>query len=98
MADGELDVITADAISTFLLPPELFPPQTQDSAAKKERRERLREAMLRFHPDKFEGRILRRVEEKDRARTKEAVAKVVVALNHLMAAGVFPSSVIRVKY
>ena len=98
MADRKLDVITADAISTFLLPLELFPPHSQDSSVKKERRERLREAMLRFHPDKFEGRILGRVEERDRDRTKEAVAKVVVALNHLMAAGVFPSPAIRVKY
>jgi len=82
----DLEAITAEAIATFLLPAERFAQKPQDSVLKKERRERLRETMLRFHPDKFEGRILGRVAERDRERTKEAVAKVAVALNTLLTA------------
>lgn len=83
----DLDAITAEAITTFLLPASRFAQAFPDLAIKKERREKLRETLLRFHPDKFEGRILSRVEEKDRAKTKEAVAKVAILLNTLMTTG-----------
>lgn len=82
----DLEAITADAVSTFLLPPEHFA-RTVDATLKKEKREKLREAMLRFHPDKFEGRILSRVVQKDHEKTKAAVAKVAITLNSLMATG-----------
>ena len=82
-----LDDLTADSISRFLL----STPQTNasgstlsDDAAKKARRDRLRETMLRFHPDKFEGRILPRVQEADRDAVREGVSKVAIALNQLM--------------
>ncbi|KAH8103532.1 hypothetical protein BXZ70DRAFT_999075 [Cristinia sonorae] len=83
----ELEAITPEAISTFLLPTELFFGGTNDPTVKKARRERLREALLRFHPDKFEGRILSRVEGGDKEKTREAVAKIAVALNTLMSNG-----------
>lgn len=83
----DLEAITPDAITTFLLPPERFSDHSTDAVLKKERREKLREAMLRFHPDKFEGRVLSRVEERDREKTQEAVAKIAVVLNSLMATG-----------
>ncbi|TCD64387.1 hypothetical protein EIP91_004134 [Steccherinum ochraceum] len=82
----DLDAITANAITSFLLPGARFTQGSQDVNLKKERREKLRETLLRFHPDKFEGRILSRVEERDRIKTKEAVAKVAILLNTLMAA------------
>ena len=49
------------------------------------RKERLRETLLRFHPDKFEGRILQRVEAIHRERVKEAADKLVRVVNSLMA-------------
>lgn len=44
----------------------------------------LRETMLRFHPDKFEIRVLSRVCSDDRQRVKEAAAAVLRAANDLM--------------
>ena len=87
----ELDVINAESISTFLLPAERFAQRPLDADLKKERRERLREALLRFHPDKFEGRILTRVVARDKEKTREAVAKVAIALNTLLAGGMLIS-------
>lgn len=40
--------------------------------------------MLRFHPDKFEGRVMRRVKESDKDKVREAVGQVARALNALM--------------
>lgn len=79
---------TLEAISRFLIPSpaelELQSPGA-DERERKEKKEKLREAMLRFHPDKFEGRIMQRVLHSDRDRVKEAVGQVVRALNALMA-------------
>lgn len=83
-----LEDITVEAISTFLLPervPSNDIPQDIDTI-QKERRNKLRETMLRFHPDKFEGRILRRVRERDQERVREAVGKVTRAVGELLAA------------
>lgn len=44
----------------------------------------LRVAMLRFHPDKFEARILARVKERDRDLVREAAHTVVRILNDLL--------------
>lgn len=44
----------------------------------------LRTTMLRFHPDKFEARVLSRVQEKDKDKVKEVAGVVVRALNSLM--------------
>ena len=52
--------------------------------ARKDRREKLRETMLRFHPDKFEGRIMGRVCDSDRELVKEAVGIVARTINALM--------------
>ncbi|EFI28213.1 hypothetical protein CC1G_14238 [Coprinopsis cinerea okayama7 len=53
------DAFTKEAISAFLLPSE--------GEDKRERKERLRESFLRFHPDKFEGRFMRRIRSEDEA-------------------------------
>lgn len=50
----------------------------------KTRRERLREAMQRWHNDKFEPRILPKVVEEDRKAVKEGVDVVVRCLNELL--------------
>jgi len=67
---------TPQAIGAFLLSPL----HSQD----KSRKERLRNAMLRWHSDKFEGRWMARVDESERAKVKEAVGAVARALTELM--------------
>lgn len=80
----EIDVeeFTSESISTFLLESDI---DSKDAMPTKERRDILRETMLRFHPDKFEGRILSMVCERDRERVREGAGRVVRALNDLMA-------------
>ncbi|KAL0955854.1 hypothetical protein HGRIS_002056 [Hohenbuehelia grisea] len=87
--------LTPDAISLFILPPSssssASSSHTADEKAvqelKKERKDKLREAMLRFHPDKFEGRVMARVRPQDREKVQTAVGQVARALNTLMGAG-----------
>ncbi|KAH9856787.1 hypothetical protein C2E23DRAFT_882096 [Lenzites betulinus] len=76
--------LTAEAITAFLVPPSETPVPTDDGASKKERKEKLRETMLRFHPDKFEGRVMRMVCASDKELVKEAVGIVARTLNTLM--------------
>ena len=73
---GAPSALGADAIAKFLLP--------RGGAAAKERRVRLREALLRFHPDKFEGRCLRYVRAADQERVREGVAEVTRGINALL--------------
>jgi len=55
---------------------------------KKDRKDKIRETMLRFHPDKFEGRLLGRVKGGDeKEKVREGVGMVVRALNRMMAEG-----------
>ncbi|OBZ65899.1 hypothetical protein A0H81_14189 [Grifola frondosa] len=56
-----IEDFTADAISSFLLPATHVDAGLDEEALKKDRKEKLRETILRFHPDKFEGRIMGRV-------------------------------------
>ncbi|KAL4259787.1 NF-kappa-B inhibitor-like protein 1 [Pleurotus pulmonarius] len=82
-----LDDFTSDAISRFVLTSSTSTgpsPASDTEQDKKERREKLREAMLRFHPDKFEGRVMSRVREGDKERVREAVGQVARVLNDLM--------------
>jgi len=85
--------LTAEAISSFLLPVVASPTvgREMDDAAndislKKERKDRLREAILRFHPDKFEGRFMRRINEKEKESVHEAIGQISRVLNSLMGA------------
>jgi hypothetical protein len=73
-----VDDLTAEAISAFLLPRDA-------GEGEKGRKEVLREAFLRFHPDKFEGRIMKLVRENEREVVRQGIGRVVVALNGLMA-------------
>ncbi|KAJ7828541.1 hypothetical protein B0H14DRAFT_3088216 [Mycena olivaceomarginata] len=75
-----LDDLTVDAIAAFLVPPSL---SVNAETEKKHRKDKLRETFLRFHPDKFEGRLMGRVRESDRQRVRDAIGVVVRALNAL---------------
>ncbi|KAF9243160.1 hypothetical protein BU15DRAFT_86553 [Melanogaster broomeanus] len=81
-----VEEITADAVSTFLLPDvgNLVSTASKSDEIKRRDRDRLRETMLRFHPDKFEGRLMQRVLADDRDRVKEAAGQVARILNVLM--------------
>ncbi|THG95368.1 hypothetical protein EW026_g6269 [Hermanssonia centrifuga] len=82
----DLEDLTVEAISAFLLPGGRIAENTTSDrdVVKKERRDKLRETMLRFHPDKFEGRILHRVHERDKERVRDAVGRVARAINELL--------------
>lgn len=76
---------TAESVLTFLIPTTTNVPPIDQEAAAKFRKERLRETLLRFHPDKFEGRTLQRVRERDRERVREVAGRLVRVVNALMA-------------
>ena len=82
----ELEDITMEAIMAFLLPGGRPPDSsaTDEGIIKKERRDKLRETMLRFHPDKFEGRIISRVRDTDKEVVREAVGRVARVINDLL--------------
>jgi len=70
-----LEDLTCESIDKFILHPAREPG--------KSRRDKLREAILKYHPDKF-SRYLHRVVEGDRARVEEGVIVVTRHLNRLM--------------
>ncbi|KAG6828528.1 hypothetical protein H0H92_007656 [Tricholoma furcatifolium] len=78
--------LTTDAILEFLIPPSSrsMADPTKAEVNKKERKEKLRETFLRFHPDKFEGRFMKLVRESERESVREAIGQVVRSLNTLM--------------
>lgn len=78
--------LTAEAISAFLFIPEKeFEEQGLDDAGRaKLRKEELRVTMLRFHPDKFEGRIIPRVKLCERAAVRDGTNAVTRAVTALM--------------
>jgi hypothetical protein len=73
----DISQITAEALSAFLFFPE-------EAGKGKTRKEELRGTMLRFHPDKFEGRIIPRVKEEERAAVREGANAVTRAVSALM--------------
>ncbi|KIK94521.1 hypothetical protein PAXRUDRAFT_142661 [Paxillus rubicundulus Ve08.2h10] len=80
-----VEEITAEAVSAFLLSDiDSLLPTTPNSSEIKRDRDKLKETLLRFHPDKFEGRLMRRVLAGDKDRVKEAVGQVARVLNILM--------------
>jgi len=73
-----LDDLTIDSISEFLFR------SAKEPAEGAQKIKTIREALLRFHPDKFEGRVTSRVSEAERAKVQEGVGIVVRTLNELM--------------
>jgi hypothetical protein len=74
--------ITAEAVSSFLFLPR---DEGHDEAEKgRARKEDLRGTILRFHPDKFEGRVIPRVKDEERAAVREGANAVTRAVTALM--------------
>lgn len=81
----DISQLTVEAISAFLFisEKELEEQGLDDTGRARVRKEELRATMLRFHPDKFEGRIIPRVKLGERAAVREganAVTRAVAAL------------------
>ena len=72
------DMLIPIHIAAFILNPQ--------HSQGKSRKDRLREALLRWHPDRFEAKWLKKVVEEDRASVQEGVGSVVRALNDLLSA------------
>lgn len=86
-SDGRLspEDITPEAIALFLLPaPSMIDNEESKAAKEAQRKDKLRETMLRFHPDKFEARILVRVHESDCDWVRDAMGRVVRGVGDLM--------------
>jgi len=67
--------LTAERIEKFILSPSHSSDRT--------RKQRIRDSMLLWHPDKWEGRWMGRVSEKDKSRVREgveAVARCLISL------------------
>lgn len=80
---GALDVsqLTVDAISTFLFFPE--EDGLDEAGRARKRKDELRKTMLRFHPDKFEGRVIPRIQDGERAAAREGANAVTRAVRTL---------------
>ncbi|KAI9455647.1 hypothetical protein F5148DRAFT_984692 [Russula earlei] len=79
---SDITYLTAEAISGFLF---LLKEEGLDDAGRARlRKEELRGTMLRFHPDKFEGRVIPRVKEEERAAVREGANIVTRAVAELM--------------
>jgi hypothetical protein len=68
--------ITAEAIRRFLA--------SEHHTSEKTHRERVKEALLRWHPDRFGSRILEHVREGQRDEVRKGVDIVVRCLNELL--------------
>lgn len=79
-----VDDLTTEAVATFLSPAPAGLLRDTDGG-KKVRKDKLKEAMRRFHPDKFEGRFIHRVRRENREMVIEGIGQVSRILNSLMA-------------
>ena len=81
----QVEDITPEAITTFLLPDVdgMAAPAKSDDVSRRNR-DKLKETLLRFHPDKFQGRFMHRVPASDTESVREAVGQVARVLNLLM--------------
>lgn len=77
--------VTPEAITSFLLPhvDGMATPAKSDDASRRNR-DKLKETLLRFHPDKFDGRFMHRVPASDIETVRETAGQVVRVLNVLM--------------
>ena len=75
IGDVTPETLTKTNISSFLL----FIPVDAKTSGK----EIIRSALLKFHPDKFEPKILSRMRPEDVERTREAAGAVVRVLNDM---------------
>lgn len=75
VAPHTIDDITPAKVALFLLSP--------GHHTEKSRKDRIRQALRRWHPDRF-GRILRRVAEEDKTAVDEGVGIIARCLNNLL--------------
>lgn len=71
------DDLTKDSIASFLLSSEHI------DARDKTRKQRTREALLAYHPDRYVGRYLMAIEPDERDRVRELVVRITTLLNAL---------------
>lgn len=76
---SKTESLSAERISAFLF-------EGVNGNEPKLRRERVREALLRWHPDKFEGKLGAKLDAKEKERILEGVGIVARCLNDMMAA------------
>ena len=76
VAPRNVGEITPDAVTKFILSPA--------HSEGMSRKERIKSALRRWHPDRF-GRVLSRVEEKDKGAVERGVGIVARCLNELLA-------------
>lgn len=78
---SNISQITAEAISSFLsLPGD----EGHEAGRGRWRKEELRGTILRFHPDKFEGRVIPRVKDEEKLAVREGANAVTRAVTALM--------------
>ena len=73
---SEPEDITANGIGALVL--------STHHSNDKSNRDRLKEQLLRWHPDRFENRWLKKVSEKEQEKVRNGAGQVVRALNELM--------------
>ena len=78
---SNISQITAEAVSSFLFVPG---DEGHEAGRGKARKEELRGTILRFHPDKFEGRVIPRVKDEERAAVRDGANAVTRAVTALM--------------
>lgn len=69
------DALTKESVSSFLLSPTHSP--------EKSRKQRIRDALLAYHPDRYFGRYMMAIEPSHRAAVRNAVVKITTVLNAL---------------
>ncbi|KAI0776367.1 hypothetical protein BC629DRAFT_1290551, partial [Irpex lacteus] len=69
--------LTTTAISSYVLNPY--------NPSDKSEKDRIKEHIRRWHPDRFETKLLPKVRSEDRERVKEGAGQVVRSLNELLA-------------
>ncbi|KAH0829164.1 hypothetical protein J3R83DRAFT_2673 [Lanmaoa asiatica] len=80
-----VEEITPEAIAAFLLPDaDNMATLAKNDDISRRNRDKLKETLLRFHPDKFEGRFMHHVPASDIECVREVVGQVVRVLNVLM--------------
>ncbi|KIY69469.1 hypothetical protein CYLTODRAFT_226423 [Cylindrobasidium torrendii FP15055 ss-10] len=75
-----VDDLNSEAILTFLSLSKTVDTEEE----KRVRKDKLRETYLRFHPDKFEGRLMNKVDDEYKDIVRLGVGQVVRILNDLM--------------
>ncbi|KAJ3784231.1 hypothetical protein GGU10DRAFT_402206 [Lentinula aff. detonsa] len=84
LADPSIDTAIGETISLSSSTSAQRLAEVEMAKARKDRKEKLRETLLCFHPDKFEGRLMSRVRPDEKVKVTEALAIIVRVLNDLM--------------